>query len=314
MKKIILSVLVLSTLAIIGCKKQEVIPPPVSTSELGSYFNDNVTNAKQNLSLNAASGGVLTGQNGVVINVPANAFVYSNGIQVTGSINFELIEALSISEMILLDKPTTSNNEILVSGGQIKLTATQNSSQVFLANGMSVNVNVPTSNPDGQMGLFTGTENIDGDVNWVSASLDTVQQDTVTIVTDSVSFDTYYNFDFEADSLGWINCDYFWNNPNPNTEVIAQLDTVYNASNTSCFLVFESINSVISLYPNNSILGEFFGYSAPTGEAVTFVCISERDGVYYSAFVNSTLVTNHIEAITMNQTTLQAIETAIDNL
>lgn len=317
MKKIILSLLVLATLGMVACKKNEVIPAPTPTSDMASYFTDNENEAKQNFSVDASTWNTFTGDNGVKINVPANSFVYSNGNTVTGTIDFELIEVLDVSSMVSLNKTTTSNGEILVSGGQIKLIASQNSSQVFLAQGMAVEVKVPTANPDWQMELFVGNQNSTGNVDWVSSVVDTTQQDSIIIVGDTTGtgWIDYYSFDFTNDSLGWINCDYFWNNSSPETDVIAQLDTVYNSINTACFLVFTDINSVMSLYQYSAINnGEFLGSNIPTGQSVTFACISEIDGQYYSAFVNSMIVANHIENITMSSTTAIAIQTAIDNL
>ena len=55
--------------------------------------------------------------------MPPNSFVNSNGNTVTGSINLELIEVFKVSDMVWLNKTTTSNGELLVSGEQIKLTA-----------------------------------------------------------------------------------------------------------------------------------------------------------------------------------------------
>lgn len=317
MKKVILSLLVLATLGMVACKKNEVVPSPGSTSELNSFFEDNLNDAKQSFSINTSTWNTFTGENGVKISVPANSFVNANGTMVTGTVQFELIEVLDVSSMVSLNKTTSSNGEILVSGGQIKLTATQNSNQVFLAPGMAVQVSMPTANVDPQMALFIGTENDNGDVDWASSIGDTTQQDTIIIVNDSLNggWSNYYTFDLNNDSLGWINCDYFWNNNSPETDVTAQLDTTYNLSNTVCYLVFPNINSVISLSPNYQLNdGKFTAYNIPTGQSVTFACISEINGVYYSAFVNSTIVMNHIENITMSQTTLASIQTAISNL
>ena len=135
MKKVILSLLVLATVGMVACKKNEIVPPPSSTSDLGTYFSDNLDNAKQTFSINTNVLNTFTGENGVVVNVPANSFVNSNGTAVSGVVNFELIEVLDLSSMVTLNKTTTSNGEILVSGGQIKLMASQNSNQVFLAPG-----------------------------------------------------------------------------------------------------------------------------------------------------------------------------------
>jgi len=184
-----------------------------------------------------------------------------------------------------------------------------------LAPGVAVQVQIPTTNVDNQMALFTWCQTSTGDVNWVTTLGDTTQQDSIIIVSDTIGncgWQDYYYFD----SLGWINCDYFYDSTVATTNVIAQLDTIYNYTNTQFYMVFPSINSVASLYSNYSINNGTFTnyYSIPVGLTVTFVCVSEIDGVYYSAFVNSTLVINHNESISMTQTTLSAIQSEINGL
>jgi hypothetical protein len=312
MKKLIYGSLALALLAITACKKEEVVPPPTPTSNLSGYFTDNESNAIQSFSMDATSPQFITGANGVQIYVPANSFVYSNGSPVTGTISVELIEVLDVSAMVKMNKTTVSNGEMLVSGGQLKISANQNSSEIYLAPNAALNVSVPVTSPDPQMALFTGNQMSSGDINWTSSLGDTAQQDSIIITQDS-SGGSWYNFDFNNDSLGWINCDYWWNSGQSLTTVTASLDTSYNVSNTACYLVFPNINSVISLY-GYATPGEFTSSNVPINQSATFVCISEIDNVYYSAFVTNTISTDHVENISMSETTLAAIETAIDNL
>lgn len=312
MKKLFYSCMAFSLLAITSCQKEEVVPPPTPTSNLSSYFSDNESDAKQTFTLDASTSQFFTGTNGVKIYMPANAFVYSNGTTVTGSVTIELTEVLTVSDMVKLGKTTASNGEVLVSGGQLNITATQNGNALTLAPGYALNVSVPVNSPDPQMALFTGTQNSSGDVDWISASVDSAQQDSIIITQDS-SGGTWYNFDFDNDSLGWINCDYFWNTGQSQTTITASLDTMFNSSNTACFLVFSNINSVLNMYAS-STAGIFTTNNIPINQSVTFVCISEIDNQYYSAFVSATTSLNHVENIDMTATTLADIETAINNL
>jgi hypothetical protein len=312
MKKLIFGVLALSILTTTSCKKEEVIPPPTPTSSLSSYFTDNEANAVQTFTFDATVSQFFTGTNGVQVYMPANSFVYSNGTAVSGNVTIELTEVLTVSEMVKLNKTTTSNGQLLVSGGQLNLEASQNGNQLLLAPGMALNISVPVSAPDAQMALFTGNQMTNGDILWTSSLNDTDQQDSLFIVQDSIG-GSLYNFDFNNDSLGWINCDYWWNTGQTQTFVTAVMDTSYNYTNTACYLVLSNINAVVPMY-NISTAGEFETSNIPINQTVTFVCISEIDNVYYSSFVSTTLTNNHIENISMVQTTLTEIETAINNL
>ena len=312
MKKLVYGALALSLLVTTSCKKEEVIPPPTPTSNLSSYFSDNEADAIQTFTFDAGTAQFFTGTSGVQVYMPANAFVYSNGTTVTGNITLELTEVLTVSEMVKLNKTTTSNGEILVSGGQLNLEASQNGNMLLLAPGMALNVSVPVDSPDPQMGLFTGNQMSNGDILWTSSLNDTAQQDSIIISQDSIG-GSWYNFDFDNDSLGWINCDYWWNTGQTQTTVTAVMDTIYNHTNTACYLVFPNINSVAPMY-STSTAGQFSITNIPINQTATFVCISEIDNVYYSAFITTTLTNNHIENVSMTQTTLADIETAINNL
>jgi len=67
MKKVMLSLIVMSTIAIVGFKKNEVVPAPTSnsTSSLSSLFSDNENDAKQRFNIDASIWNSFTGVNGV---------------------------------------------------------------------------------------------------------------------------------------------------------------------------------------------------------------------------------------------------------
>ena len=316
MKNLFLIALALFTLVFTSCKKDEppTPTPEPTTSNLSGMFTQNLNNAKQTFTFNASVYTEIVGQNGVKVLIPANSFKYANGSTVTGTITFELIELLDQASMILTNKPTTSNGQILVSGGQMKLTATQSGSPIYLKANASVSVMVPTSNPDFAMQLFDGTENGNGQVDWILSVDDSLgSPDSVIIVNDSLggSWSDYYYFEFDDSTLGWINCDYFWNNPNPQTTVTANLPTGHGQTNSNVFLHFSTINSVAGVYWNGTT---FLTTGIPVGTSATLICISEISGTYYSAFIPITVVTNHVENPTMSVTTLADIQATIASL
>lgn len=313
MKKLKLATTLLGlSILLFSCNKTEPIPPPEHTSDLGGLFEDNVTNAIQLFSVDAGTWQEFTGSNGVKVTIPANSFEYANGNIVTGTIDFELIEVLDQSSMILLNKPTTSNGEILVSGGEIKLTASQNGTTVYLADNATISIQVPTDAPTGQMGLFTGIEDAEGNVEWVENTTDS----SLVVVQDSAggNWSEYYYFEWpQSDSaLGWINCDYFWNNPNPSTTVSIITPEDYDYSNTAVFLHFSTINSIMGCYWDGT--DSFDAANIPTGTTATAVCISEIDGDYYSNFTPISVTANYSVTVTMNSTTYNDIVNDINNL
>ncbi|NOQ73908.1 MAG: hypothetical protein GQ574_18020 [Crocinitomix sp.] len=311
MKKILFSTLCVGLL-LMSCKKHEIIPEPTPTSNLSSYYADKIEEATQTFNLSNATGGYFTGENGVQILVPANAFVYTDGTPVIGTINFELIEVLDYNTMVLLNKSTTSDGELLVSGGQLKLTATKGGTEVLLADGVALDVYVPTTSPDEEMGLFEGIEDEDGFVEW-GALEDTVviieTEDTVGEASD------YYYFEFVNEKLGWINCDYTGWPDGAKTTVTCILDEEYIYGYTSVYAVFPGYNSVYSFYPVDYDLSEFSGTSIPVGIDAKFVALANIDDVFYSCFTGLTnVVADHEEVMSMSVTTLEDIEEAIADL
>lgn len=313
MKKLFLIPVLTLGVALISCKKDEP-NPPAPTSNLSSYFTNNLNDEKQSFTINASSYSEIIGANGVKLMIPANSFETSSGALATGTITISLIEILDQSKMILTGMPTTSNGSVLISGGQINVTATQGTSQVFLADGASISVMVPTSSPDYNMALFEGVVETDGDVNWIPSVNDTTMlQDSVIIVGDSTggSWSDYYYFNWTDSTMGWINCDYFYYSSSALTTVTADLEDQFNETNTSVFFHFTDINSVAMAFYGGE---NFSAGSFPEGLAITVVCISEIDGNYYSAFVPVTISTNLVVPVTMNATTLTDIEAAINAL
>ncbi|MBK7128921.1 MAG: hypothetical protein IPM74_02920 [Crocinitomicaceae bacterium] len=315
MKNLLLNSMLAFSILMVSCKKDEVPEPdPQPTSNLSSLFNDNFSDAKQSFTINAGVYNEITGVNGVKIGVPANSFVTASGSPVTGSITISLVEILDQSNMILMDMPTTSGTNVLVSGGQLNVNASQSGSTIYLADNASISVMVPTDAYDSNMQLFDGVVDSNGDVDWILSTDDSSgMADSVIFVPDSSGgiYGAFYYFEWSDSSLGWINCDYFYNNPDGTTSITIDLAADYNQTNTAVYLHFSSINSISGVYYNGA---DFIALGSPINEAVTIVCISEISGQYYSAFVPVTITSGLVVPVTMNATTLADIETAINNL
>jgi len=176
-----------------SCKKDTVN----ESSNLGSFFDDNLTNAVQNFTINGSSWTEIIGSQGTKILFGANSFQDASGNVVTGNIDIELVELLSIKDMILMDKPTTSNGRILTTGGELNVNAFQNGQKLSLTPNSYIDIKVPTDNPDNNMGLFLGVTDNNGDVDWLPADTLGVT-DSVIIINDSTvngGWADYYYFD-----------------------------------------------------------------------------------------------------------------------
>ncbi|HYG53337.1 MAG TPA: hypothetical protein VD905_20705 [Flavobacteriales bacterium] len=113
---------------------------------------------------------VLKAKNGTSIKIPANAFVDVNGKPVEGPVNVEVFEALETTDILFANLSTTSNGEILQTGGMINITASCRNEPVQLASEKSLDVTMPTDAHKQGMSLYYGKEE-SSCVNWVDPVL-----------------------------------------------------------------------------------------------------------------------------------------------
>jgi len=284
-----------------SCEKETeiiVIPStvnPTQTSNLDKFFEDNLEEATQSITIDPSTSQSFTSNKGITYTYGANTFTNSAGVAVSGTLTIELIEALTKKEMMMLNRPTfTHDGELLVSGGIVYLNATQNGQQLSINDNNPVYVSIPANNYVA-MDFFDGSFDSQGGFGWDESEDDTV----ITNTNDSTGQNFWFSFDFEIDSIGWINCDYFYSSGDPLTQVQVILPDTFNGDNSAVFIYYDDINSVASLsdYDNDGTFDLGANYSTPIGMDVSFIVISESNGTFYYALVSATIVQNHIETI-----------------
>ncbi|MBK7296366.1 MAG: hypothetical protein IPI91_06780 [Flavobacteriales bacterium] len=296
---------VLAAIAVISsCKKDEHYgsgPTPTAPVEnpLKQVFAQNLVNAMQQFTVNATTGGSIQGQDGVYMYFGPNAFRTQSGSLVAGSVDLELVEALTVGDMLWLNKQTLGNDNgqlrPLVSGGQFFISAEQGGQPLKLAPGASY-VNVPTpSFADPNMAVFSGEVDEDGEIIWdpwnTNPILNAAGEDTS-------------GYNFPNDSLGWINCDYF--SPiAPSTDVQVTCPFGNDHENTFVWLVFTDQNSMTGVHGGaDNVFSIGPVYDVPLGMNITVVALSKINGEYASSFT-TTVVTQDLNVpISLQPTTL----------
>jgi hypothetical protein len=313
-QKVLVYAAVLGT-AFSGCKKEETVnagPTPVSTSAQNSvrqWCDQNLANAAQNFTLNATTGGMITGSGGTrVLFLPGS--LRNNGVPVSGTVEVELVEVLNVADMVMMNKQTLGNDngtlKMLSSGGEVKITATQGGQELdIVANGAIVGFPGRSYNPG--MEAFTGTEDEDGNVVWERTT------DPVSIVVDTTVVDTagvdWFWYTWETDSLEWLNCDYF--PPGTTTALDVDVPDGYDNSNTMVWLVVPDLNGVLGSYPSGL---NFMVWQAPIGYGAVVVALHEENGSYLSSFTPITVASGMTVPITFSSTTLAQFEADLDAL
>jgi len=128
-------------------------------------------------------------KSGVTVHVPANVFVDENNKPV-GNVDIEVLEAISPSDFLFNGLQTTSNGEILQSGGMFFINAQSNGKPVSLKSEESLIVQVPAKMRIGGMGVFYGNYSDNGELNWTSAgkSTGTLDNNIVAIPLEILDF------------------------------------------------------------------------------------------------------------------------------
>lgn len=122
---------------------------------------------KQRFTLNPKAAQVITGNSGTILLIPHNAFVDKNGNPAEGKVKLELVEAISINDLIEMHLGTMSDQGMLETGGSIYLGAkSESGEELVLAENKSIEAEVPTLNKKPGMQLWEGVANEDGSISW----------------------------------------------------------------------------------------------------------------------------------------------------
>lgn len=152
-----------------------------------------------------------------------------NGEVVDGTIKIEIIEIFDKGTMAITGKHTMSGNQILISGGEFLIEATQEEEDLDYQ--YSYNIRVPTEltgsfNPD--MQLFRGVGGQNSQPGWELAPN---MSDTFGV----------FNIDSSAyllalDDFMWFNCDRFLNDPRELIDLNTTVPGEYEKSNHTVYL------------------------------------------------------------------------------
>ena len=304
MKKLFL-ILISISIGFYACKKNDdgpIIYAPYITNVTLDFFKDNLNDGKQITAVDISSEAWILGNKGTQIYIYPCSFLDADGNTVTGIIDFELIEAQTNLDMLKINRPTfTKDGQLLVSGGIVYVNATQNGNPLQINPNCGLQASIPeVIGSNLQMQYFRGSEDENNVFSWEESAEDTV---TTNIVWDSTGGQgqQWTTYGFSMDSIGWINCDYFYNTQSELTGVQIELSNGYNGSNSQSFIYYSSINSLAGLNDNDQdgVFDLGGGYETPIGMNVKFVVLSEDSNgdYYYHITSNTTITMNHYEII-----------------
>ena len=304
---------ILIALAVLSAGCQKVRDLNIAPNDVSGLLTE-LKDQAQTFTGTAGSNWTLIGAKGTRIHFTSNSFKNSGGSLITsGNIEIKLIETPKATDMILNSVSTLSTqNELLQSGGSINIQATQNGQRVYPGE-YSIDFKQDASSTD-TMQLFTQNE-ANGIVTWNTAT----GQNTPTVGT-FVDSGRYYFGLTNISSFNWINCDYFYKDPSPRTDVTIEIEGAnFVLGELAAFIVLPEINA--NTYMRNKSQTEFRklhlgnSYKLPIGMKAHFVVLGMHDNKkYYGELKNQTISNNFSTKITLSETNVSNMKWAINNL
>ena len=304
------AILLLMVFTFFACEKDTVQTSKEPYASLDEFFIKNGSSVQQ-FTMNAENGGTISGSKGASIEFPPNSFQHLNGMPATGNVTISLEEIYKKSDMMLSRISTSSNGDLLKSGGMFSLTVSQNGENLYMADGKSYVATIPASNPDFNMlpYIIAPSDSLNN-TNWVMADTSTIN-DTVAWGIVNVYAKIYFeasSYIWSSNWLGWSNCDHIYPGVNNAPITFSSTDSL-NAS-LQTFLVFEDNSAIILYQVNNQLKYE----NAPEGYKGVMVALSLKDSGLYAAFVPFTVSDGLQANFTLQPTTTEDFMADLDAL
>ena len=134
-------------------------------NNLISFFNS-VKKQPQKIKVNTAEDFKITLKEGTIISIPKNAFLEEKTKkQVSGNIELSITEYYKLSDLLLANLTTKSNDKILETGGMLYIEARKNGLKLKLRPQSRMNI-IFNSSGKQNMQLFKGEKDDSDEINW----------------------------------------------------------------------------------------------------------------------------------------------------
>lgn len=208
---------------------------------------------------------------GLQVNFPANCCVNGAGQPVTGKVDVEIQLAKNKGDLIRMDKPSTNNDTMMITAGELFVSLKKDNQLLQLKPGVRFSITYADQPTIQQMGFYMGDESNPQYFNW----LPTPEPSQDTIITSTQSYQVY------SKRLGWISiAQPFDVSATVKVNVSADMPAYFTNSNTIAFTVFKDLRSVVAMKPDLTTR-KFITGKLPAAKAITVVVISKLGSDYY---------------------------------
>lgn len=285
-----------------ACSKQRV---EMNEYESPNDFMYNNRPEEQEFILNGDSGGPIIGNQNTHLWMDSSIFMYTNGNDVSYPIIIKLIEIYKPKDMELYAMPTVAQGNLLVTAGEIRVRAFKDNEELVLKPGKVYPAKTPAQNLDSQMSIFYGKQ-VGDIIDWMNNASDVSSNpgiDALEFITPDSS--EYYSLLVPV--MGWINCDYFYDSPDPLTTITFESNDD-DLTNVMKFLYFPDIKSVMQIYGNIS-------GNVPVGSTVKVLCFAQNSsGSMFHYYQQITVAANQTVTVTMAEISETDLITLMDGL
>lgn len=228
---------------------------------------------RDSVEISSANFTYLTTSSGIQCGFPPLCCISTAGIPVTGRVQVELFVIKKKGDMVMMNKPTTSNGNLLVSAGEIFIRLKKDGQEIGLAPGVKIAVRYTDLPVNSAMKLFFGEETLNGQFNWLP------NNDTI---NNTVGYGQQV-YEITTNHLHWINLDYMYDTAGIiRSTVSVKLPSNYTNANTTAFLVFKDMRSVARMNPELTEK-RFITGKMPAGKAAYIVVLSKQGNDYFMA-------------------------------
>lgn len=127
----------------------------------------NLKPLKAKFEITANEESIINGEQGTIIYIPANSFVFGDGTKPKGKIEIELKECYTNASIIGQGLHTNSQGNILASGGMVNIVAKADGKNLEIRDGGALQIGFPKTNSDTEMDLFYSVKAPNGAATWI---------------------------------------------------------------------------------------------------------------------------------------------------
>ncbi len=309
----LLSIGILCSIFLFSCRKYSTNSDAFTTySSMDEVFSELRVNPKI-VMVNVDSSNSFYGNSGTRYFFDRHAFVTATGINVIGLVQFQVAEYLQKGDMIFSKMLPISDNEPLLSGGEINVSAAQNGVPVYLARHNYLQANVPFKGivPTG-MDFFSGqqiNETSTVNVNWIMPTKDSSNYNAgfVEIGADTLSI--------ISDSLKMCNADAFITDPNFQTfSVTATCIPSFGTNKIYGYALYDDYKGVWPLGLIGHYLNGVFTEQHVPNIPVHFAVFTLINGNFYGGVLGATPTTGSNYTVNLTEQVADSFKAHLNNL